>query len=291
MRIRQTLLSPEEQAAFDAAMLALKDRTFDSIKRVLLRLPEGPLQQLTYELAFKPGPVLPKRDSRPQLTICHLTDQVYLACAPDGPHRDLLMDVAICVQEYYDILDDVIDGDVAEGGELQAILVTQLIMPAIITMLGELGPEATTYFGERSLRMVRSVYDEKLREKSREAYMDSLRAQSWFFGYCTGLAALVAGEPPAEVERAEEIGRLGYQWAQFFLDVNQKDDEDNWNALHFMAPAEALEIMRGWYTGLCEQLAPYPAERQLLIKGLFSLDLDAAAKELAELTQDPGDSA
>ena len=81
MRIRDTRLEPDEQVRFDAAMRAVETRSLAGIKRVLLRIPHAGLQQLTYELAFKPGPLLPKRTSRPQLTIAHLSELLRALCS------------------------------------------------------------------------------------------------------------------------------------------------------------------------------------------------------------------
>ena len=277
MDIRPTELGEAEQEEFDQHVRQLFDRLLDQVKVVLDEIESPELRELTYELAFAPNDVLPKRHSRPQVTIAHLTEQVYLAHSDDAPHLDELLRFAIVVQEYYDTLDDIVDGDVADGHEPQAMVVTQLMMPLMMRMLGRLGPDALDYWTSRALRMVESLYLEKCREKSFESYLSSLEQQSYFFGFATGLAAVVAGEDDETIERAEDIGRTGYKYAQFVLDLFQagEDDVDNWNALHFLERREVLDYLRQWRDELDDLLADYPERQQFLVKAMFSVEIDS----------------
>ena len=277
MDIRPTELTDDQQAQFDQHIRGLFDRLLDEVEIILEEIESPELQDLTYKLAFKPNDVLPKRHSRPQVTIAHLTEQVYLAHGGDDAARRKLLRFAIVVQEYYDTLDDIVDGDVAAGYEPQAMVVTQLMMPLMVRMLGQMGEDAVDYWTCRAQEMVESLYLEKCREKSFDSYLSSLEQQSYFFGFATGLAAVVAGEDDETVERAESIGRTGYKYAQFVLDLYQEDedDPDNWNALHFVDRDKVLDYLGLWRDELESLLDAYPEGQAFLIKAMFSVELDS----------------
>lgn len=127
--------------------------------------------------------------------------------------------------------------------------------------------------------MVESLYLEKCRPPSLEAYLTSMDQQSWFFGYATGLAALVTEQPPDELKRAEEVGRLAYRYGQLQLDLVQagEDTPENWNVLHFVERSRALELAAGWRTKLWALVDDLPERPRLMLRGPFSLDLSAVA--------------
>jgi hypothetical protein len=270
-----TTLSEEKQRRFDRHVSQLFDHLLDQVKYLLEDIDSLELREQTYRLAFKPNDILPKRLTRPQILIAHLSDQVYLALADDDSHRDTILQFAILVQEYYDMLDDLVDGDVAPGHEADVVGVSQLLMPIVVRRLNRIGPRAIDYWTSRAMEMIESLYLETSKEKSLEHYLEALDKQSFFFGYATGVAAIAAGADDDALQRAEEIGRYGYRYGQFALDLFQEGEElgDNWNATHFLSREEILEYMAEWRDELDARLEPYPDEHAELVRAMFSTDL------------------
>jgi hypothetical protein len=283
MLIRKTLLRPEEQRYYDDHLAGLSRRLLDQVARILAHIGARELRELSYRLAFKPNAILPKRLNRPQLTLAHVTEQLYDVYAPNDAHRGALLQLSILVLEYYDMLDDLVDGDVAAGHELEVVLVSQLLMPLIMRSLGELGPAAINHWTMRCLDMVESLYLEKRRPKSWDAYLRSLEKQAHGFGFVTALPAIVNDRPNSEILRAERIGQLAYLYSQLYLDLQQRDrdDESNWNAAHFRTQEEIVTLMAEHQRGIFELTEPFPAMARMLIRGTFALDLRDFSESLA----------
>jgi hypothetical protein len=273
--ILPTLLSPERQVQLDREVGAIRNRIFDQIKALLLRIPDPELQKLAYDTAFRANQRTPKRQERLGLAICVLTDTVYSAHDRDPVRRDLLMQLALAMQEYYDLLDDWIDCDLAPGHETEVVLVTQLLMPVMVQVLAELGSRAADYWSRRALDLAGSVAQEKLREKSLTAYLDALSAQAWYYGCATGLAALVGGADAPGVALGESVGRHAYIYGQLLLDLHQRDRLENWNILHFVGRDQAIDRIATERDELVCAARRLPPPQAALLEGFHSLDLDS----------------
>lgn len=202
---------------------ALLERTYDS----------QAIRNRVYGLAFKRNEVLPKRDRRPKTTTAFVAEQVHRAHDGDPDRRATLVEFAVVVAEYADILDDVVDGDVSEGHESEALLVSQLLIPVLIRSLHALGDRAVDYWTDDALALVQApLVHEREHTPSAEAYPDLLREQASLRSSITGLAAVAADENEAAVDRAETVGRAVHGLMQFSTDLHQHGwDDDPWNAV------------------------------------------------------------
>lgn len=277
-----TRLSPEAQRELDAALEGCRARTLVEVGQLLGDVKRPELQQLCYELAFRPGEVLPKRRTRPQVTPVHLCEQVHLAHR--GPEHALqpLRRFVILVQEYYDLLDDLVDGDVAPGHEVQVMLVSQLLLPLMVRTLERVHPEAVDYWSGRCQTMVESLYVEKCETRSWDNYLRCIEHQSLLYGVCTGLAALAAGADSRQVDSAERLGCLAYCFSQLVLDLEQADTDgdDNWNALQFRSTVDVTQHLRAWSEEIHTAVSAFAAPHDRLLWGLYAVDVDALAERV-----------
>ena len=79
-------------------------------------------RQHVYRLAFKQNDVLPKRNLRPKPTTAFQADRIHRIHDGDEQTRQTLLQFSIMVAEYYDIGDDIIDGDVKPGHQREALV-------------------------------------------------------------------------------------------------------------------------------------------------------------------------
>jgi hypothetical protein len=292
MRVRPTEVSAQQQAAFDAHMQAVRNRVLDRVEPVLAPL-DPELQDAVYRVAFTPNEVLPKRDRRPHVLAAHLAEQVYLAHDESsdqradgesgdgqadelGDRRAALLDFTVLLQEYCDIFDDVIDGDVAEGHEERALAVTQFLLPLLVGRLNDLGPQAVDYWTRRVPRLNRALLTETREAPDAETYTEVLDGQSALFGIPTGLAAVAADCDEATVEQSEAIGELVFQYAQVALDLDQHEagTDETWNAATLLGREAALDRLDEYTDRLETLLDPLPDEHAQLIATALAVDTD-----------------
>lgn len=219
------------------------------------------VRDLVYNRAFRANDVLPKRDRRPKTTTAFVAEQIHRTHEGGADQRDALVTFAIVVAEYADILDDVVDGDVAEGHEDEALLVTQLLMPVLARLLHDLGDSAVEYWTGHATALVQAplVY-ETAGDPSREAYLDLLDRQALLRSSVTGLAAVVGGGDEAAIERAEAVGRLVHCLMQFSTDIAQYgDDDDPWNAVALFDEDAFLDQFDAYRDELATVTDAYPS--------------------------------
>lgn len=281
---RSSDLSPERQAAFEEFVLEGREQVFDGVQAMLDDVGEPTLAQRVYELAFTPNDVLPKRSRRPELHSALLA--VAAADAFDLPESDrtALLEFTVAIQEYYDILDDLIDGDVAEGHENEVQLVAQVLFPLAVARLGRLGGDAVGYWTDCALELVAAPHAEAAASPSPEAYRDLVDRQSVLFGFVPGLAAVAAGREEAAVERAEELGRTIYRHGQFVRDYEQYvgTDDDPWNAAALLGEQAVIEHLEEWRGAIDDLTASYPESARRQLRALVALDVDTWQQALVD---------
>ncbi|MDS0260074.1 hypothetical protein NDI56_11785 [Haloarcula sp. S1CR25-12] len=220
-------------------------------------------RQYVYRLAFKGNDVLPKRDRRPKPTTAFQADQIHRIHGGDEETRQTLLQFAIIVAEYYDIVDDVIDGDVKPGHEREAIVALQFLMPVLVRLLHRLGDDAVEYWTWEATELVECcVHEPTADEKQTEAgYLDLLEEQALLRSSITGLAAIVAGADDEEIARAEEVGRTVHKLMQFTTDLNQYgSDDDPSNAVALFDKEAFSGQYQQFKDELDETLAAYPED-------------------------------
>ncbi len=236
-----------------------------------------PTRQHLYALAFKKNDVLPKRDSRPKITTAFQADQIYRIHDDDEETRRTLLQFGIVVAEYYDIVDDVVDGDVKPGHERHALLIAQLLMPVLARLLARLGTAAVEYWTRQATALVEAplLYEpSEDTEHTGPAYLELLEHQASLRSSVTGLAALVADANDEEVTRAEEIGTTVHKLMQFATDLDQyPSDDDPWNAVSIYSREEFFTQYQCLRDELDKKLSAYPDEYAVRMRSPWQEDL------------------
>lgn len=269
-------LPADDADAFEAHVQDLRDRVLDHVRELLLELDSPRLAQQVYDLAFDDSEVLPKRESRPKLETALLAEQTYLQFDPSGEHLDELLQFTVLVQEYYDMLDDLIDDDVAPTHENEVLLVSQTLVPMLQRALAALGADATDYWTDRSVDLLTAPQYEATHDPTPEHYAELLARQSVLFGFVTGLSAVVTGQDEDAIQRTERLGRVAYKHAQYVLDYEQyhAGHTEEWNAAELSSEAALIDRLEQWRAEVVELTADYDPERARLVRGLVALDVD-----------------
>lgn len=278
---RPTDLSEERVRAVERDLRELRTRLGYHVEAILEDVESDVLRNQLRQVAFSSNEMLPKRHRRPTVEIHHLVEQLHLAYGSDDATGDKLIRFTLAVQEYYDISDDLIDGDVAEGSETEVLVTNELLLPLVIRYLGRLGDDAVAYWPRHAFRMASSFADELLSDPSPEAYLDLVDKQSELFSAVTGLVAIATDCSDARVERAEAIGAAYFKHEQFLLDLEQydADDADPWNAWHLFPADEATEHVRNWQDEVLELTDDLPDEHAERVRPLVAVDVDACREQ------------
>jgi hypothetical protein len=276
MLYRPSALPPDRRAAFEGYAADLRERLLDYVEALLTELASDAAGGLVYELAFKPGEALPKRSERPKVDSALLAEQVYLHHDPEGMRLDAVLEFTVAVQEYFDMLDDLVDGDVREDRRSEVVLATQLLLPLFVRRLDRL--DATAYWCEGTTRLLEAPLEELRAEPTAAAYREGLRAQASLYGTTAGIAALAGGGDEAAVERAETVGEAIYQHTQVVLDYEQflAGHAERWNAgALFADEAAVLAFLQERRETVSRLVEPYDDTRANRLEGLVALDVDA----------------
>jgi hypothetical protein len=240
------------------------DRVLGHVETILkTELDSETARKYVYGLAFKENDVLPKRDRRPKPGTAFQADQIHRIHGGDEETRATLVQFALVVAEYYDVVDDVVDGDVKPGHEREALLVAQLLMPVLARLLHRLGDDAVEYWTREATALVEAplIHESADGEPTGEAYLDLLERQASLRSSITGLAAVVAGADGDAVERAENVGTAVHKLMQFATDLAQyESDNDPWNAVALFEETAYFEQLRSLRDELDEALSAYPDE-------------------------------
>lgn len=277
-------LPDEQEQAIESALENLSERLEEYVGDVLAEIDSKDTGRQIRYVAFEANEVLPKRSYRPTVVIHHIVGQIYRSHATDCDSLDQLLRTTVVAMEYYDIADDVIDGDVAQGHEAEAFLTNELLMPLLVRHLGRLGPEAIEHWSEDSIRTAESWVFELSNDPSAATYRTLVDKQSELFGSMTALSAVTAGADDAAIERAGEIGRTYFKYDQFVLDLRQyeKGDEDPWNAWNLMGEDEAKSYLMEQRSEFERLIGHLPRERQRLLRPLVATDIDAFRASVAQ---------
>jgi hypothetical protein len=273
---RPSAVPAEHRETFEAHATDLRGRLLDHVEVLLTELDSKAAGGLVYEFAFRPCEALPKRTERPKLDSALLAEQVYLQHDPDGARLDDVLEFTVAVQEYFDMLDDLVDGDVREDRRGEVLLATQLLLPLVVRRLDRL--DATACWCDETTRLLEAPLEELRAEPTAAAYRDALEAQATLYGATAGVAALAGGGDDAAVERAATVGDAIYQHTQVVLDYEQylAGHAERWNAgALFDDEAAVLAFLREQRETVFRSTEPYDYGRGGLLRGLVALDVDA----------------
>lgn len=268
---------PDEQLeAFRDDVSAFEERAEDDIDDMLAELDSEPARRQLDRIVFNSSTVLPKRDSRPgrvSLMAAFIVDQLYGEYG-DGEKRDRLVQFTLTVEEYADMVDDLVDGDVDPDHETEVLLTLQVVWPLIVRLLVDMGEREGRYWSEHATLLVEAPFTEMTREPSAETYRTVVDRQSTLFGFVTGLAAVAADEDAETVARSERIGELFFKYTQFLLDCEQYEGDEEWNALAVMPREEVVQQLRTWREAFEAELEALPEERARRLRPMVAVDLE-----------------
>lgn len=277
---RPTTLSAERCRAIERRALDAKLELLDCIERLVADVDHEELRDRLYTVAFEGSDLLPKRDSRPKLEIVYLVRELCLAYDLSETALETVLECTVAITEYYDIVDDVVDGDVADGRTSEAILLSELLVPLTVARLGQLGPDATAFWADEALTLLEAPYVEATEAPSAEAYRRVVERQGTLFGFVTGLPPVVADADRSAVRRATTLGERYYAYEQFLLDGEQHGDDSPWNLWEHVPEDAALDRLSELQTEVRELVDPLPEQRARAIRALVGHDLEAWAEGL-----------
>lgn len=273
---RPLAVEPECERALENALHDLQDRLHRRVTELLEVIDEPEIRRQVRYVAFEASDALPKRRTRPTVIVHHVVEQFYRGYASDTDRLGDLLSTSVAAMEYYDIVDDVIDGDVAAGHEVEVVVTNELLMPLFVRALGRLGQEAVEYWTDQSLRTVGSFVMELSSEPSAENYRELLDRQAHLFGSVTGLAAVAAGAVEEDVERAAAAGRAYFRYDQILLDFRQfvQDDDDPWNAWTLLDEESTRSYLDRQRSTFERHVETLPEEHRRLLTPLVAVDVD-----------------
>ncbi|PSP85408.1 hypothetical protein BRC83_02950 [Halobacteriales archaeon QS_1_68_17] len=212
------------------------------------------ISQRVYERAFKPNEVFPKRSVRPDLKVSHFSRTVAEGYGLTGEERDTIVQLGITFNEYCNVVDDVLDDDVAEGHEDEALFISHMLVPALVRLLARIGTDAVDRWAGHVTRMGEAVLLEEANDPSPETYLEVVDKTGSLWGNATGVAALAAGEDETGIERAERLGTLFFKIEEFRLDTLQEakgdefdyEEDDPWNAAALFPEDELMAQIEEW---------------------------------------------
>lgn len=269
-------LSPERERQFELRVDDLRIRLLECVEALLREIPSDALRDMLYGVAFQANDALPKRATRPKVENALLVASVYRAHAHDGEALDTLLEFTVAVTEYYDIADDLFDGDVVAERTGETFLAMHLLVPLFVRRLGWLGADAACYWADHATTLIEAPYVEHRSDPTFDAYVRSLERQGELFGFATGLAATVAGVDRDCVERARRLGNAYYAYEQLLVDRRQfeQDDGDSWNAWHLASESTVCDALLRHRREATDCLEQYPREQRQAVSSLFAHDLD-----------------
>lgn len=270
-----TTLTDAEREQIEQHMYEYREFINQQVTEILNDIDSPSVRDRLRSVVFTPNAILPKRDTRPSYKIAHLADQLYLSHSRNHSQRETFARFTVATMEYFDIVDDIIDGDVAEGAEFEVYLTNEFLNPIVVRFLSHLGEDAVAYWSDHTVSMLHWFEKEFEREPSKDAYLDIVEKQSELFGMITGMSVFIAGEGPLSIEEAERIGKLYFKYDQFLLDREQLDstDSDPWNAWKLMPESETTDYVRRWQNDVATLTERLPQERAELIRPFHSLHI------------------
>ncbi|WP_247730880.1 hypothetical protein [Halovivax limisalsi] len=269
-------LPAADRRCLDERRDALEEDLDRIVSALLAEIPHEPLREQVELLAFTPNDALPKRRRRPKWEVAFLVDGLARAFGVDGQPRDTVLGFSLCINEYYDIFDDVVDGDVADGARGEVVATWQVMFPLCARLVHRLGDDAVEYWTELGMGLMEAPLAGVLTDPGLDPYLEIVERQGDLFGFLTGLCAVLGDEPTPTVERAERIGRSFFAFEQFLLDGEQYGggETEGWNLFALAGTNEAIDRLverRIAYERACRIL---PEHQQSTLTSLVAVDLD-----------------
>lgn len=287
-----TTVDPEIERALQRRLEALAADLSELVEELADEAGSERVGDQLRRVAFRANGALPKRRRRPTVKVEFVATRLCAACGVERERIDDLLAFTVAAQEHYDVVDDLIDGDVATGRETEAFVTSELLSPVLVRYLGRLGPEATEYWSSEALQTVESFVLELSRDApSPAAYRELLAHQASLYGGVTGLCAIAADRRDL-LPTFERLGRAFFTYEQLLLDGRQHHagDPDPWNAWRISDSATVRRHLRCVEREYHRCLDAVPVEDPEFLRALVAVDLEAWERRLAEAASDDLDA-
>ncbi|WP_459193957.1 hypothetical protein [Halosimplex sp. J119] len=254
----------------------MEERLSELIREILEGIESELVREQIRTVAFNTSSALPKRQQRPTVKIEFVTEQLASALGATREEIDRLHKFTLVKQEYYDIADDLLDGDVEGRREPEVYLTNECLLIVLIERLSALGEQAAEYWSRNAETLIEAPFTELLADPEFEPYLDILDKQARLYGLVTGLSAIVAGEPDRK-GAFEDLGRTYYRYEQLLLDLHQyeRTDSEVWNAWTLTDEERVLSLIKDYEWELRDGLRTLPDDRYELLLPLVAADVEA----------------
>lgn len=282
MKTRVNDLSETRAEQFKAHFDELWERISERVDAILSRIETPGVRQIVANVAFSTNDTLLKRSVRPKPEIFHLMEQLCDIHDLSPDIKNDLLEFTILVTEYFDIYDDIADGDVDQEDLSKVTLVHSILGTLIMKKLPQLDDSAVKYWTNQTLVLSECVYFEMAYNPHSEVYLDVVDRQSKLFGGLTGLVPVVDGAKQVKIDEASTLGEIYFMFEQFLLDLEQKigGDDDPWNAWHLIDNDDIRSVLEAWRRQALDLTAQFPDENRQLIEAMFATDIDEFRNEL-----------
>lgn len=284
--LNRPLSVPDQRAtAARQELNAFGDHLDSQVTAMLNDVGDSKIRYQLGMLVFEPNDALPKRTHHQPVGKIHtVVDGIYRGIAHDADQRDTLLGATVAVHEYYDIVDDFIDGDVSGGNELEVYVTNELLQPLIVSQLASLGADVVETWADGAVQTTSSFVEELSGEPDVAAYLNLIDQQAHLWGTLTRIAAVAAdGEDPA-VAAADRAGRAFFRYEQVLRDCRQfhdDEDADPWNAFALMSTDDWFEYVSGEAEAFETAISSLPVPDERLLTTLVATDLDEFLKEVS----------
>lgn len=274
---RPTTLSAEDRRMLERRGREVEIRILEALEAILGHVESEQLRDVMSSLAFRTNDALPKRTEPPKLEPALLVTEIYLSFDDDEQTLEQLLRFAVGACEYFDITDDLFDGDVRESYRDRVFVCQQVFVPELVRTARTIDPAAVSFWADRTTRLLESCLAEEAAEvPTLQSYRAILDRQAELFGSVTGMAAIAANASDDAVGNAASIGRTYFEFEQLLLDGEQyAGDEDGvWNAWKLGDPGTVEDLLKRRRMDAHEHLSNLPDERTESLRALFAIDLE-----------------
>jgi hypothetical protein len=267
--------SDRQIAEAEAAMRSTERRLLNCVERLLADIPTADQRATLYSAAFEGRDPFPKRVVRPKVEIAYLVERLADAHGLTNTEVDTLLEATTGIVEYYDMLDDIVDGDVPNGRVPEAVVLAQTLMPLFIRRLAALGADSADAWSGRASVLLEAPYLEQRADPSLDAYRAIVDRQSKLFGFVTCLPAVVADADSDAVDAAATVGERYYIYEQYLLDREQVEESSPWNLWSLASESTALDELQAAQDRAVAAIEVLLPEDARLVEPLIAHDLDA----------------
>ncbi|WP_211338343.1 hypothetical protein [Haloterrigena salifodinae] len=269
-------MSEEDLYQFQKEITAFQSEIDYYIEDILSEIDRKEKREYIRSLAFSSSDIFPKRNYKPMLTFPFITKQLYLSHS-NGELLSELMSFTLTFIEYYDIVDDLIDGDVIDSYKKNVLIGKELLQSLLVQQLTRLEDSVIDYYCRNIMPMWGGDMEELRSKPSRKRYLEIVGKQANIFSTIAGIVSIISESGEFGLEKAEKFGDVYFKFDQFILDGEQykAGDPDPWNAWNLLPEEEVRELISGWQETLEILVTDLPEKRAQLLRPLIAIDIES----------------